>query len=169
MIRRPPKFTLFPYTTLFRSTPEVSLEPQPPLAPPKPPNPPDPAGAIVMLLALMLPSASRVPVTVTVWLSCKSEACPTTDFRTITLWSKVILTSVLQRAAWMVRLLFVRLATVPLAPRRAAAPDALALGLAPGLGQAAAAPRPPPRPFPAVRVPVVDAAALAAVPPPPTL
>ena len=31
-----------------------------------------------MLLALMLPSAWRVPVTVTVSLSCRSEACPTT-------------------------------------------------------------------------------------------
>src|SRR6267143_1130514 len=102
-------------------------------------------------------------------LSCRSEAWPTTDLRTITLWSKVTLTSVLQRVSWMVRLLLVRLATVPVAPRRAAAaPDALGAGVAPGLGQAAATPRPP-RPLAAVRLPVVAAAALAVVPPPPTL
>src|SRR6267143_164045 len=101
-------------------------------------------------------------------LSCRSEAWPTTVLRTITLWSKVTLTSVLQRVSWMVRLLAVRLATVPVAPRRAAAPDALGAGVAPGLGQAAATPRPPPRPVP-VRVPVVALAAFAVVPPPPTL
>src|SRR5207248_9765619 len=83
---------------------EVSLEPQPPLAPPKPPKPPDPAGTIVMLLALMLPSASRVPVTVTVSLSCKSDACPMPEFRTIPLGPTVILTWALQRASGSVRL-----------------------------------------------------------------
>src|ERR1700716_4562533 len=119
-----------------------------------------------MLLALMLPSACRVPVTVIVALSCRSEAWPTTVFRPIRLWSKVTLTSVLQRVSWIVRLFAVRWATVPVAPRRAAAPDALAAGVAPGLGQAAATPRPP-RPFAAVRLPVVAAAALAGGAPPP--
>src|SRR5438270_13209318 len=97
-------------------------------------------------------------------LSCRSEAWPTTDLRTITLWSKVTLTSVLQRVSWMVRLLLVRLAMVPVAPRRAT-PEALGAGVAPGLGQPAARPRPP-NPFAAVRLPVVAAAALAVVPPP---
>src|SRR5438445_9533406 len=102
-------------------------------------------------------------------LSCRSEAWPTTDLRTITLWSKVTLTSVLQRVSWIVRLLAVRLAMVPVAPRRAAPPDALGAGVAPGLGQAAATPRPPAKPFAAVRAPVAAPAALAVAPPPPTL
>src|SRR5712671_7116660 len=101
-------------------------------------------------------------------LSCRSEAWPTTVLRTITLWSKVTLRSVLQRVSWIVKLLAVRLAMVPVAPRRAAAPDALGAGVAPGLGQAAVTPRPA-NPFAAVRLPVVAAAALAVVPPPPTL
>ena len=75
----------------------------------------------MMLFALMLPSASRVPVTVMVSVSCRSDDWPVTVLRTITLWSKVTLTSVLHRASWMVKLLLVRLVTVPVAPRRAAA------------------------------------------------
>src|ERR1700730_17292490 len=97
----------------------------------------------------------------------------------MTLGSKVTLTSVLHRASWMVRLLAVRLAMVPVAPRRAAAADALAAGGAPGLGEGAApsprasapaaAPRRGPKRWPPARVPAVDAAALAVVPPPPPL
>src|SRR5205823_4767357 len=79
----------------------------------------------LMLFALTLPSASRVPVTVMVSLSWRSEAWPTTVLRTMTVWSNVTLTSMLQRASWTVRLLPVRLVTVPVAPRRAAAPLAL--------------------------------------------
>src|SRR2546429_7034679 len=37
MIRRPPRSTLFPYTTLFRSTPHPA--PPPASAPPAPPGP----------------------------------------------------------------------------------------------------------------------------------
>src|SRR2546425_11178657 len=151
-----------------RSTPAH----QPPLAPPapNPPNPAEPAGTMLMLFALMLPSASRVPVTVMVSLSCRSEAWPTTVLRTMTLWSNVTLTSMLQRASWTVRLLPVRLVTVPVAPRRAAAPLALADGDALGDGQAAASPRPPAKPLPAVRpAPVAVGLAALAVPPPPIL
>src|SRR2546430_14569058 len=42
MIRRPPRSTLFPYTTLFRSQPAAPEEPSVPLLPvtPVPPRPP---------------------------------------------------------------------------------------------------------------------------------
>src|SRR2546421_2445751 len=46
MIRRPPRSTLFPYTTLFRSAPVLPPSPsrfQPPQQHPAPPKPPDPA------------------------------------------------------------------------------------------------------------------------------
>src|SRR5260370_11254021 len=112
---------------------------------------------MLMLLALMLPSACRVPVTVIVSVSCRSDAWPTTVLRTITLWSKVTLTSVLQRASWIVRLLVVRLAMVPVAPRRAAAPDALAAGAPPWVGDARAPAPAPPEPVPGRRVPGLGA------------
>src|SRR5256885_5952298 len=39
MIRRPPRSTLFPYTTLFRSSPRSSAAPAPPSAPSPTPRP----------------------------------------------------------------------------------------------------------------------------------
>src|SRR3712207_7302146 len=58
MIRRPPRSTLFPYTTLFRSPPLLPLQQNPPLHAPPPPlslrpahHPPHP-----------LPSPSHHPV-----------------------------------------------------------------------------------------------------------
>src|SRR4051812_49816359 len=40
MIRRPPRSTLFPYTTLFRSRRDVPRDPAPPVLAPSPPRPP---------------------------------------------------------------------------------------------------------------------------------
>src|SRR2546430_12569927 len=51
MIRRPPRSTLFPYTTLFRSWPVHSMDrPRPPVVDPGPerPSPPPPSDAIVL-------------------------------------------------------------------------------------------------------------------------
>src|SRR2546430_2827714 len=48
MIRRPPRSTLFPYTTLFRSPPGGTYTPPPPPGggyTPPPPPPPPPGGA----------------------------------------------------------------------------------------------------------------------------
>src|SRR5260370_37599582 len=89
-----------------------------------------------MVGARIEPSACRVPVIVTVWLSCRSPVEPSTCFWMVTVGPKVTFTSQLV----LVTVIDVpaRLATVPRATLWA--PTA---GVAPGEGQAAPSTLPP--------------------------
>jgi hypothetical protein len=90
----------------------------------------------------MLPSASRVPITVIVMLSWRSEVEPAKFFETCTVLPNVTLTS--QEVPVIVSEVFVRSVMAP-------ATTALVPGEgegAPGLGHAAPKPPPPPVPRP---------------------
>src|SRR6266849_2537345 len=110
-----------------------------------------------MVWARIEPSACRVPVIVTVWLSCRSDVEPSACFDTVTVGPNVTFTSQLV----LVTVIDVppRLVTVPLA--RLWVPAA---GVAPGDGQTAPTPLPPVKalePEPALaRAPAGDALAL---------
>src|SRR4029077_5665573 len=103
------------------------------------------------------PSGWRVPVTVTVWLSCRSDVVPSTCLEIVTVGPNVTFTSQLVLAT--VIDLPLRSLTVPRARRIVPA-----AGVAPGEGQTPPRPLPPPvKPLeapPVPRVPVVDAFAL---------
>src|SRR5216683_1362253 len=113
-----------------------------------------------MVWARIDPSACRVPVIVTVWLSCRSDVEPSTCFEMFTVGPNFTTTS---------QLVLVTVIEVPLrfvtVPR--ARPWVPAAGDAPGEGQTPPTPRPPPNavePVPVVvRLPVVDALAVTLV------
>src|SRR5467141_3118069 len=60
MIRRPPRSTLFPYTTLFRSPPSIPSSTWPSAISPNPPAQPGRPAAIAMPAATLAPNAAHV-------------------------------------------------------------------------------------------------------------